>query len=147
MRGMRSRFYPGTAGSLLLRCWIRPASVIGLHALLNPLLSHGYQSILRTTPLLIARRSGNLFILTIFASLVLLARRRSRRRPLLRRRCGRSGIVCDQSTFGTRHIPESGMTFAQKLVVGGYTVHLGYLFGICVEKNSELVAHLRKFKG
>ena len=30
---------------------------------------------------------------------------------------------------------------------GGYTVHLGYLFGICVEKNSELAAHLRKFKG
>ena len=30
---------------------------------------------------------------------------------------------------------------------GRCTVHLGYLFGICVEKNSELAAHLRKFKG
>ena len=29
---------------------------------------------------------------------------------------------------------------------GRYTVHLGYLFGICVEKNSELVEHLRKYK-
>ena len=35
----------------------------------------------------------------------------------------------------------------QKLDVGGYTVYFGYLFGICVEKTSELVAHLRKFKG
>ena len=30
---------------------------------------------------------------------------------------------------------------------GGYTVHMGYLFGICVEKNAELDASLRKFKG
>ena len=30
---------------------------------------------------------------------------------------------------------------------GGYTVHLGYIFGICVEKNSELAEHLRKYKG
>ena len=27
------------------------------------------------------------------------------------------------------------------------TVHFGYLFGICVEKNSELSSDLRKFKG
>ena len=30
---------------------------------------------------------------------------------------------------------------------GGYTFHLGYLFGICVENNSELAEHLRKYKG
>jgi hypothetical protein len=30
---------------------------------------------------------------------------------------------------------------------GGYTVHMGYLFGICVEKNAELEPSLRKFKG
>ncbi|MFM7979370.1 MAG: hypothetical protein ACKPKO_08655, partial [Candidatus Fonsibacter sp.] len=30
---------------------------------------------------------------------------------------------------------------------GGYTVHMGYLFGICVEKNAELDPSLRKFKG
>ncbi|MFM7984554.1 MAG: hypothetical protein ACKPKO_35030, partial [Candidatus Fonsibacter sp.] len=30
---------------------------------------------------------------------------------------------------------------------GGYTVHMGYLFGICVEKNAELDHSLRKFKG
>ena len=26
-------------------------------------------------------------------------------------------------------------------------MHLGYMFGICVEKNSQLVEHLRKFTG
>ena len=31
--------------------------------------------------------------------------------------------------------------------VGGYIVHMGYLFGICVEKNVEFDASLRKFKG
>ncbi|MCP4189689.1 MAG: hypothetical protein GY768_03565, partial [Planctomycetaceae bacterium] len=33
--------------------------------------------------------------------------------------------------------------------IGGYEVHMGYLFGICVEKNSELPAGhpSRKFKG
>ncbi|MFM7988910.1 MAG: hypothetical protein ACKPKO_57320, partial [Candidatus Fonsibacter sp.] len=29
---------------------------------------------------------------------------------------------------------------------GGYTVHMGYIFGICVEKNAELDPFLRKFK-
>ena len=30
---------------------------------------------------------------------------------------------------------------------GGYTVHLGYLFGIRVKKNSELAELLRTYKG
>ncbi|MFM7978150.1 MAG: reverse transcriptase domain-containing protein, partial [Candidatus Fonsibacter sp.] len=30
---------------------------------------------------------------------------------------------------------------------GGYTVHMRYLFGICVEKNAELDPSLRRFKG
>ena len=30
---------------------------------------------------------------------------------------------------------------------GGYIVHMGYIFGICVEKNAELEPSLRKFKG
>ena len=30
---------------------------------------------------------------------------------------------------------------------GGYTAHMGYLFGICVEKNAELDPSIRKFKG
>ena len=30
---------------------------------------------------------------------------------------------------------------------GKYLVHMGYLFGICVEKNSELSDEQRKFKG
>ena len=29
----------------------------------------------------------------------------------------------------------------------GITVHLGYMFGICVQKNSELSIEVRKYKG
>ena len=30
---------------------------------------------------------------------------------------------------------------------GGYTLQMGYIFGICVEKNAELEPSLRKFNG
>ncbi|MFM7981092.1 MAG: hypothetical protein ACKPKO_17415, partial [Candidatus Fonsibacter sp.] len=43
--------------------------------------------------------------------------------------------------------PAIGMTCVPTHGVGGNTVHMGYLFGICVDKNAELDPSLRKFKG
>ena len=51
---------------------------------------------------------------------------------------------------GTRITLVNGMMYVLKQGVwggGGYTVHLGYLFGIRVKKNSELAELLRTYKG
>ncbi|MFM7858461.1 MAG: hypothetical protein ACKO96_42705, partial [Flammeovirgaceae bacterium] len=45
------------------------------------------------------------------------------------------------------HIPRDWDEVSSDARRGGYTAHLGYLFGICVEKNAELDHSLRKFKG
>ena len=46
-----------------------------------------------------------------------------------------------------KHHPREWDEVRSEAERGGYTVHMGYLFGICCEKNAELDASLRKFKG
>ena len=52
-----------------------------------------------------------------------------------------------KSVWDEEHPREFDDVRADARLGAGYTVHMGYLFGICVEKNAELDVSLRKFNG